>query len=101
MTTETYQERINRFRVVKHEELPEAHKAEYRLNGIDPDDNWTLVWSFNDKDAADKCCADEIENDKDICAKLTAKGYDVSKRKVTWKVVDAGAATVVERQAWF
>jgi hypothetical protein len=82
---ETYKERINRWRIIRHDELPEAHKAEYRLNGIDPDDNWTLVWSFNEWQAARDMLVECEEN------------------KASWqtfKLVDGGGPTEVERSAW-
>ena len=82
---DTYKERINRFRIVRHDELPAAHKAEYRLNGIDPDTLWTLVWSFNEEaDALDQL-------------------MECNATKASWqtfKMVDAGQAVEVERIAW-
>jgi hypothetical protein len=82
----TYKERIARWRIVRHDELPEAHKAEYRLNGIDPDDNWSLVWSFaNEADALEQLANDNA-------------------RKASWqtfKLIDGGEAIEIERSAWF
>jgi hypothetical protein len=82
----TYQEKINRYRIIRHDELPEAHKAEYRLNGIDPDNNWSLIWSFETLEAAEKQLVDCNEHKASF---------------QTYKLVDAGVAEVVERQAWF
>ena len=82
----SYRERINRYRVVKHEERPDAHKAEMRINGIDPDTTWSLVWSFETLAAAEKQLAKEIKN---------AAPWE------TWKIVDAGAAEIVDRPSWF
>lgn len=81
-----YQERILRYRIIRHDELPESHKAEYRLHGINPDDNWTLVWSFETLEAAEKQLANE--NSKKAWFQ-------------TFKIVDAGQEEVVEREMWF
>jgi len=51
---ETYTETVHRFRIFRHEEQPEEHKARLRIMGIDPDDNWQLVWSFADKRSANR-----------------------------------------------
>lgn len=82
---ETYKERVMRYRILRHDELPEAHKAEMRINGIDPDDSWNLIWSFNDKEAAATCLAECIED---------AASW------MTYKMVDAGQETVIERPIW-
>ena len=42
MHTET----IYRYRILKHEELPESHKEALRQRGINPDTRWSLVYSF-------------------------------------------------------
>jgi hypothetical protein len=82
----TYKETILRYRIVRHDELPESHKAEYRAAGIDPDDNWSLVWSFADLKSAESCLAREQEE---------------APKWRTYKLVDGGAAETVEREAWF
>jgi hypothetical protein len=82
----TYQERVGRYRILKHEELPEAHKAEYRINGIDPDTLWTLVWSFDTLEAAEEMLKEE-------------QGFAASWQ--TYKLVDGGQAEVIERVSWF
>lgn len=79
---QTYQERVGRYRILRHEELPEAHKAEYRLRGINPDDNWSLIWSFDDFEAAEKCLANCIED---------AASFQ------TYNLVDNGEASFIER----
>jgi len=84
--TETYQERVGRYRIVRHEELPPEHKAAYRINGIDPDNNWSLIWSFNDLEAASKCLTD---------CNATKASFQ------TYRLVDGGEETVITRQAWF
>lgn len=58
----TYTETVYPFRVLRHEELPEEHKASLRLNGIDPDDNWSLIWSFQTREAAENQLKWENEN---------------------------------------
>ena len=83
---ETYQERINRWRIVCHEELPEAHKAEYRLHGVNPDEIWKLIWSFETEEAAKEQLQHCIEH---------AASWQ------TYKLVDGGKTEFVERKAWF
>jgi len=82
---ETYKERVNRWRIIRHEELPEEHKAAYRLEGIDPDDNWSLIWSFETEEAAAKCLAD--------CNETKAKWQ-------TYRMVDGGKTEFIERSMW-
>lgn len=81
----TYKERVGRFRILRHEELPERHKAEYRLNGIDPDDCWSLIWSFDEEASAQEQLVDCNEH----------KG-----KFETYKLVDNGAPSVIERHIW-
>lgn len=83
---ETYQERINRFRIIRHEELPPEHKAQMRLNGMDPDEHWSLIWSFETKEAADEQLAQCIAD---------AASFQ------TYRLVDAGKAETITRQTWF
>lgn len=79
----TYQETVLRFRVLMHTEYPEEYKAEMRINGIDPDDNWSLIYSSN-----------TLENAEDIAAEQR----EIYNRPIyTVKVVDNGEATVIER----
>jgi hypothetical protein len=80
-----YQERVNRFRIIRHDELPAQHKAEMRLRGIDPDDSWSLVWSFETEDAANEQLASCVE---------FACSWE------TFKLVDAGCSTVICRPIW-
>jgi hypothetical protein len=82
----TYQERIGRYRIVYHEELPESHKAELRLLGIDPDARRILEWSFDDKAAAEEMLTTCI----------------LARRKHrTYFFVDAKTEITVERELWF
>jgi len=81
----TYTETILRYRIVRHDELPEAHKQAMREQGIDPDTRWGLIYSFADREAAERCLEREQANARDW---------------ETWKLVDAGRETTIERQAW-
>lgn len=55
-----YEEPVGRYRIARHEELPESHKEAKRAHGIDPDTDLQLIWSFNDFGAAvnqfQRCC---------------------------------------------
>lgn len=83
---ETYQERVGRYRILRHEELPPEHKASYRLNGIDPDTLWTLVWSFDDEAAAREQLAFCIEHQPSYATHI---------------LKDNGEPSFIERTAWF
>jgi hypothetical protein len=83
---ETYTETVGRYRILVHEELPEKHKAAYRLKGIDPDNNWKLSWSFDERESAEH-----------MLRVLRAEAADWE----TYKLVDAGAAENVERPVLF
>jgi hypothetical protein len=82
---DTYQEKVNRWRIIRHEELPEEHKAAYRLEGIDPDDNWSLIWSFETEEAAKEQLAHCIEH---------AASWQ------TYRLVDGGKAEEFTRSVW-
>ena len=84
-TIPTYKEVVYRYRLLRHDDLPEEHKAAYRQRGIDPDDLWSLVWSFRDEETAVRLLEEERKR---------AASFQ------TWKLVDAGADEVIERQAW-
>lgn len=89
---ETYNERILRYRVVRCQHMDRRRVAEYRLHGIEvPEDEISreLVWSFNDKDAAE-----QTQREENVDA--VERGWSV-----WYEVVDAGQETVIERQAWF
>ena len=45
-TPKTEIETVYRYRILRHTEYTEDRKAELRLSGINPDDQWSLVWSF-------------------------------------------------------
>lgn len=79
---QTYNETVLRFRVMRHDDLPEAHKEAYREKGINPDELWNLVYSFNDE-------ADAIDTMK------MEEGNSAPWE--TFKIVDGGEATVIKR----
>jgi len=83
--SETYKEKVNRWRILRHDDLPEEHKAAYRAEGINPDDVWGLIWSFETEASAIEMLA------------------SLNERKAkfqTYKLVDGGAATEIERSIW-
>lgn len=82
----TYIERVNRYVIERHEELPEEHKAAYRLEGINPDDLWSLIWSFETKEAAEKMLAEEEAD---------------APKFWTYRMRDLGGPIEIERQMWF
>lgn len=92
---EFYVEKINQFVVEYHEELPAAHKAQMRLNGIDPDNRWDLKWSFATLEAAEDQLADEQKWYADFCEN---HGYQPTK---TFRVRDLGAPVEIKRQIMF
>ena len=81
----TYTETAYRFQILAHDDLPEGHKAEYRAAGIDPDNIWTLIYSFQDLENAEATMALERED---------APSWR------TFKLVDAGATQTFQRSAW-
>ena len=83
--SETYKERVNRWRIMRHDDLPERHKEAYRADGINPDELWSLIWSFEDEDNAVEML-DKL--------KRRAPSY------YTYKLVDGGEAIEIERSAW-
>ena len=82
---ETYTETVNRYRIMRHDDLPEGHKAELRAHGIDPDTRWSLIWSFDDE----RMATEMFESCQDDAASWE-----------TFKMVDAGEATTIERGVW-
>ncbi len=83
--SDTYPETVLRYRIYRHEELPERHKQAYLDSGRNPDDIWNLVWSFNDEFSAEQCLADERAN---------AAAWQ------TYKMVDHGQAEVIQRSIY-
>ena len=81
----TYEELVHRFRILRHEELPEDHKAALRIHGIDPDDNWSLVWSFPLKTDAEE----QLKLEQDRAASWQ-----------TYRIQDGGTEITVTRPIW-
>lgn len=79
---QTHRETILRYRILRHCELPEAHKAEYRKMGIEPDGIWDIIWSFSTEEAAMQCL-EECRQD--------AAFFE------TYEFRDNGTETVIER----
>ena len=91
----TYREQISQFVVEYHEELPAEHRAQYRINGVDPDTVWNLKWSFTQQQhAEDQCRTDQRSHDS-FCAERSIPPWK------TFRVRDMGAPVEVEREAWF
>ena len=84
----TYQETVNRYRILRHDDLPETHKAELRLHDIDPDDLWSLTWSFETLEDAEEKLSEDINRAAEF-------GF-----KRTYKIVDNGEASTIERPVW-
>ena len=81
----SYTEKVYRYRIMRHDDLPEAHKEAYRERGIDPDTVWALIYSLKDKEAAEEVLATETAN---------AAPWE------TWKLVDAREESTIERPIW-
>lgn len=95
MENETYIERINQFVVEYLEDLPAEHKAQMRLNGIDPDNYWQLKWSFvREEDAIDQMNKDRAWYEN-FC---TERGYSIRKQ---FRVRDLGAPVETVRSVMF
>lgn len=92
---ETYVERVNRFVVEYHEELPAEHKAQMRIYGIDPDDHWQLKWSFEEQASAAKQYEKEIARYNNFCQ---SHGYTPTKK---FRVRDLGAPVEITRSVMF
>lgn len=62
MAAEYYTETVLRYRVLRREIITDARRrAEYAINGMDPDDTWSLIWSFNNLADAEAQAAEERE----------------------------------------
>ena len=82
---QTYRETVYRYRIFRHEDLPETHKKAYRDRGIDPDTVWSLLYSFNNRKDAEEALA--YENERALSFQ-------------TFKLEDAGEETVIDRPMW-
>ena len=92
---EFYIEQVNRFVVEYHEDLPREHKAQMRLNGIDPDNHWQLKWSFETEEAAIEQCKKDEEWLTSFCLE---HGYLNRKE---FRVRDLGAPMEIKRSVMF
>lgn len=79
-------ETIYRYRIIRHDELPEERKQALRDRGIDPDDRWSLIYSFKHEADANE----ELER----CI-AEASPWE------TYKLKDAGETTQIERSDLF
>lgn len=85
--TDTYIEKVLRYRVVRRPIITdESIRAEYRINDRDPDEMWSLIWSFNDLESAE----DQAADDREI---FNAARWEV-------KVIDGGKTDYIERKVW-
>jgi len=84
---ETYTEKVNRYVIERHQELPEDAKAVYRIEGINPDEIWSLIWSFETKEAAEEMLAEE---------QARAAKY----KTITYRMRDLGQTQYIERSVW-
>jgi len=82
----THTETILQYRILRHDDLPQAHKDEMIKHGINPDEQWNLIYSFDNKADAYGCLEEEEFN---------AAPWE------TYKLKDAGEATTIERSDWF
>lgn len=91
MTAQTYVEYVNRYVVEYLEDLPAEHKAQMRLYGMDPDNNWQLKWSFENKEAAENQCKKDEDWYSNFC---NENGYTIRKK---FRVRDLGAPLEIVR----
>ena len=95
MLDQTYIEVVNQFVVEYHEELPAAHKAQMRLNGMDPDNHWQLKWSFKTEEAV----IDQCKKDEDWLADFCKRNdYPITKK---YRARDLGAPVEIKRSVMF
>lgn len=84
----TYEERIGRYRIFRNDNVLGARGSEIRASGHNPENDWRLVWSFDELEAAAMKLAKES---------LRSGAYSL------WKMVDAGelAPKTITRSALF
>lgn len=82
---QTHNETVYRFRIMRHDDLPESHKKAYRERGINPDDVWSLIYSFKNEDDA----REELERCNEDAANWE-----------TYKIVDNGKDEIIERPVY-
>lgn len=91
---QTYTETVLRYRVLKHEDLPEGHKEAMRARGVDPDTRWSLFASADTLEAAEAIRADHQADHDRFAARHNCAPFE------TYKVVDAGEAASIERPVY-
>jgi hypothetical protein len=92
---DTYTETVLRYVVEYLEHLPESHRAAMRINGIDPDENWCLEWSFDTEEEATRQLQKSRENHRRFCDR---HGFDTFKK---YRVRDLGETKIITRVAMF
>ena len=94
--TLTYEEPIGRYVVEYQPPLPPEHRAEMRLNGMNPDDYWPLKWSFEDRAHARRQQVEEVRMHHAFCRD---HGYE-PKTKFRLRDRGADAPRTIARSAW-
>lgn len=92
---EYYIETVNRFVVEYLEQYPAQHRAEMRLNGMDPDDYWQLKWSFETAEGAERQLSKEITQYAEFCNEYC---YEPTTQ---FRVRDMGAPVEIKRSVMF
>ena len=92
---ETHIEHINRFVVERREKVSDMHAAQMRLNGIDPETRWELIWSFDTEEAARaQCEKDQIRHNK-IYEQFSRPA------SMTYRVRYLGGSLEIKREVFF
>lgn len=89
-----YTEVVERYVVEYLEEYTDQEQAQFRLNGINPDEYWQMIWSFVSKQDADVQCKKEKDFYLDFCDK---NGY---KPKKVFRVRDISTPLVYKTMAY-
>ena len=91
----TYQESVGRYRIVKHEIITDpAIRAQYTLRGLDPDEQISLIYSYDTKDTAEN----SLQRCHAIDDKVEAKFGSISWRHY---IIDNGEGEYITRTTWF
>ena len=91
----TYVEQVCRFVVEYQETMNDQDRAAARIAGHDPDNLWSLTWSFDDAEQAELRCQEDQQRHNSFCAE---NGYLPWK---TFRVRELGAAHSISRRDWF
>lgn len=83
----TYEEPIGRYRIFRNDNMLGERGAQIRAEGHNAENDWRLVWSFNELEAASMKFAQES---------MRSGAYSL------WKIVDAGenAPKTITRTVW-